>query len=45
LRQIEFVRRSGRVAAVAAGLTPGEDVIIYPSDRVAPGTRVAPRPR
>ena len=45
LRQIELLRRSGRLAAVASGLTPGEEVIIYPSDRVASGVRVAQRSR
>lgn len=43
LRQIELLRRSGRVAAVASGLTPGEQIIVYPSDRVAPGIRIARR--
>jgi HlyD family secretion protein len=45
LRHIELLRRSGRFAAVASGLTPEEEVIIYPSDRVAPGVRIAQRPR
>lgn len=45
LRQIELLRRSGRLAAVASGLTPGEEVIVYPSDRVVPGIRVAQRSR
>ncbi|RXH15285.1 HlyD family efflux transporter periplasmic adaptor subunit [Bradyrhizobium guangzhouense] len=43
LRQLELLRRSGRVAAVASGLAPGEKVIVYPSDRVAPGKRVSQR--
>ena len=43
LRQIELLRRSGRSAAVASGLAPGEEVIVYPSDRVAPDVRIAPR--
>jgi HlyD family secretion protein len=43
LRQIELLRRSGRFAAVTAGLTPGEEVIVYPSDQVAPGVRVTQR--
>jgi hypothetical protein len=34
------MRRSGRLAAVTAGLTAGELVIVYPSDRVASGVRV-----
>lgn len=45
LRQIELLRRSGRFAAVASGLNPGEEVIVYPSDRVAPSIRVAQRSR
>ncbi len=42
-RQIQIQRRSGRLAAVASGLTPGESVIVYPSDRVVPGVRVGLR--
>ncbi|MDA9506477.1 hypothetical protein XI09_17940 [Bradyrhizobium sp. CCBAU 11386] len=45
LRQIELLRRSGRLAAITSGLAPGEEVIVYPSDRVAPGVRVAQRSR
>lgn len=40
VREITLLRRSGRSAAVAAGLSPGERVIVYPSDRIAPGVRV-----
>lgn len=43
LRQLELLRRSGRVAAVLSGLAPGEKVIVFPSDRVAPGKRVSQR--
>lgn len=43
LRQIELLRRSGRSAAIASGLAPAEAVIVYPSDRVAPGVRVTQR--
>jgi len=43
VREIKILRRSGRLAAVAAGLTAGEIVIVYPSDRVAPGVRVGLR--
>lgn len=39
-REITLLRRSGRLAAVAAGLSPGERVIVYPSDRIAAGVRV-----
>lgn len=39
-RAITLLRRSGQFAAVAAGVAPGEPVIVYPSDRIAPGVRV-----
>jgi HlyD family secretion protein len=39
-REIKLLRRSGRFAAVSAGLVPGERVIVYPSDRIASGARV-----
>jgi HlyD family secretion protein len=41
LRTIELERRSGRSAAVRKGLTQGERVIVYPSDRISPGVRVS----
>ncbi len=40
IREIKILRRSGRLAAVATGLTAGVLVIVYPSDRVAAGVRV-----
>ncbi len=43
LRTVRIVRRSGRFAAVADGVSSGDAVIIYPSDRVAAGVKVAPR--
>ena len=43
VREIKLLRRSGRFAAVATGLAPGERVIVYPSDRVATGVRVEVR--
>jgi HlyD family secretion protein len=43
VREIKLLRRSGRFAAVASGLAPGERVIVYPSDRVATGVRVKVR--
>lgn len=43
LRGVKLLRRSGRLAAVASGLAPGERVIVYPGDRVAAGVRVGPR--
>lgn len=42
-RAVTLLRRSGRVAAIATGLTPGERVIVYPSDRVASGVRINAR--
>jgi len=42
-RTITLLRRSGRLAAVATGLTAGERVIVYPSDRIASGVRVEAR--
>ena len=39
-RTVTLLRRSGRFAAVAAGLTLGERVIVYPSDRIRSGVRV-----
>lgn len=42
-RTVTLLRRSGPSAAVAAGVQPGERVIVYPSDDIAPGARVAAR--
>jgi HlyD family secretion protein len=42
-REVTLLRRSGRFAAVTSGLTPGERVIVYPSDRIESGVRVEPR--
>ena len=44
IREIKILRRSGRLTAVATGLTVGELVIVYPSDRIASGVRVELRP-
>lgn len=43
IRDVQVLRRSGRSAAISAGLKQGETIIAYPSDRVAPGVRVASR--
>jgi HlyD family secretion protein len=43
IRDVQLVRRSGRLAAIASGLKEGEAVIVYPSDRVASGVRVGVR--
>ncbi len=45
IRAVTLLRRSGRFAAVSAGLGDGERVIVYPSDRVSAGTRVGAAPR
>jgi HlyD family secretion protein len=45
LREVRLLRRSGRSAAIASGVTAGDAVIVYPSDRIAPGVRVAQRAR
>jgi HlyD family secretion protein len=45
LRSVEVLRRSGRFAAIASGLTDGEAVIVYPGDRIASGVRVTSRPQ
>lgn len=42
IREVQLLRRSGRFAAIASGLTPGEIVVVYPSDRVSSGVRVTP---
>lgn len=43
VRPVTLLRRSGRSAAVSAGLQPGERVIVYPSDRIDSGVRVEAR--
>jgi len=40
LRRVELRQRSGRTAAIAAGLTAGERVIVYPPSAVADGRSV-----
>ena len=42
-RAVDLVRRSGRLAVVSAGVEPGDKVIVYPSDRIAPDVRVEAR--
>ena len=42
-RAVSLLWRSGRLAAVSSGLAVGERVIVYPSDRIASGARVASR--
>jgi HlyD family secretion protein len=43
IRDVRLVRRSGRLAAIDAGLNEGEAVIVYPGDRVVSGGRVTTR--
>jgi HlyD family secretion protein len=40
LRTIKVSRRSGRLAAVAEGLRPGESVVVYPSQALKDGSAV-----
>lgn len=40
IRPVEVLRRSGHFAAISSGLTIGEEIIIYPGDRVKPGVSV-----
>jgi hypothetical protein len=40
LRTVTLLRRSGRFAAVATGVVPGDTVIVYPTDSIASGVRV-----
>ena len=42
-RSVNLLRRSGRFAAVTAGVRRGDRVIVYPSDRIAPDVRVETR--
>jgi HlyD family secretion protein len=43
LRAVELLRRSGRFAAVTAGVQVGDKVIVYPNDRIATDVRVEAR--
>jgi HlyD family secretion protein len=40
---VEIGQRTNRVAEVLAGLSPGEQVILHPSDRITEGVVVAAR--
>lgn len=42
-REVEISRRNGQDAAVSKGLTPGEQVIVYPADTVRDGVRIEAR--
>ena len=41
-RAIEIAHRSARVAAVAAGLSPGERVVVFPPSALTDGAAVKP---
>jgi HlyD family secretion protein len=43
VRRVELGRRGRLGVEVRAGLAPGERVLLYPSDRITSGTRIAPR--
>ncbi len=43
LREIEIGRRNGLEAQVLAGLEPGQQVVVHPSDTLQDGSRVTPR--
>lgn len=42
-RDVALLRRSGGLAVLTSGVEPGDEVIVYPSDSVRPGSRVNPR--
>lgn len=41
LRPIEIGERNAREAQVLAGLAPGQEVVVYPSDSLSDGSRIA----
>jgi HlyD family secretion protein len=43
LRQVELLRKSGNLAAIASGIAGGDRVIVFPDQAVRPGVRVAAR--
>jgi HlyD family secretion protein len=42
-RAVRIGRVGGTSAEVVSGVAPGEEVVVFPSDRVTPGTRVRPK--
>jgi HlyD family secretion protein len=44
LRRISLGPRNATHATVERGLAPGESVVLHPSDRIADGVRITPRP-
>lgn len=43
LRRVEITLQGRRHAVVSAGLSPGEEVVLHPSDRIADGSRLERR--
>jgi HlyD family secretion protein len=43
-REVSLGRRGGFAAEIREGLAPGEEVVLYPSDRLADGVRIRPIP-
>jgi HlyD family secretion protein len=43
LRQVTIGHQNGLSAEIVSGLQPGEWIVSYPDDRIAPGVRLARR--
>jgi len=43
LREVQIGRRNGLQAEVLAGLEPGQQVVVHPSDTLQDGSRITPR--
>ena len=43
LRDVEATARGAYAAAIAAGVRPGEQVLVHPGDEVEDGVRISPR--
>jgi HlyD family secretion protein len=44
LTPVAVGRRNGRVTQILGGLSPGDAVVLHPSDRLGPGSRIRVRP-
>jgi HlyD family secretion protein len=42
LRTVRVGRSSGRETEILEGLTEGQNVVIYPGDQIADGSRIKP---
>jgi HlyD family secretion protein len=42
VRPVELGHRGRRAVEIRAGLAPGDEVVVYPGDRIRAGTRLAP---